>query len=47
MEKKIETRKMIVKVIIWVVVIFALMATIHIAVNYFDLFEFVKKLHGG
>jgi hypothetical protein len=47
MEKKIEIRKRIVKVAIWVVVIFALMATIHITVNYFDMFEFVKKLHGG
>lgn len=47
MEKKIETRKKIVKVAIWVVVIFSLMATTHILINYFDLFEFVRKLHGG
>ena len=47
MEKKIETRKKIVKVLVWVVIILALMGTMHILVNYFDMFEFLKKLHGG
>jgi hypothetical protein len=47
MENKIETRRKVVKTIIWVVVIVALLATTHILVNYFDLFEFVKKMHGG
>ena len=47
MEQKIETRKKIAKVVIWVVVVAGLMLTAHILVNYFDLFEFVKKLHGG
>jgi hypothetical protein len=47
MEQKIETRKKIVKVVVWIVVILALMGTMHILVNYFDMFEFVKKLHGG
>ena len=47
MENKIETRRKKVKAVIWVVVIVALLATMHILVNYFDLFEFVKKMHGG
>jgi hypothetical protein len=47
MEQKVETRKKIVKIAVWVVVILALMATMHILVNYFDLFEFLRKLHGG
>jgi hypothetical protein len=47
MEQKIDTKKKIVKVVVWAVVILALMGTMHILVNYFDLFEFVQKLHGG
>jgi hypothetical protein len=47
MEQKIETRKKIVKIAIWTAVILALMVTTHILVNYFDLFEFLRKLHGG
>ena len=47
MENKIGTRRKVVKVIIWIVVIIALLASVHILVNYFDLFEFVKKMHGG
>jgi hypothetical protein len=47
MENKIATRRKIIKVIIWIVVIVALLASVHILVNYFDLFEFVKKMHGG
>ena len=47
MEQKVETRRKIVKVVVWVIVIIGLLATTHILVNYFDLFEFVKKLHGG
>jgi hypothetical protein len=47
MENKIEIRKKIVKVVIWIVVIAAILGSVHILVNYFDLFEFVKKMHGG
>ena len=47
MAQKIDTKKKIVKVIIWVVVILALLGTMHILVNYFDIFEFLQKLHGG
>ncbi len=47
MEQKVETRRKLVKAVVWVVVIIALLGTMHILVNYFDLFEFVKKLHGG
>jgi hypothetical protein len=47
MENKIEIRKKVVKVVIWIVVIVALLGSMHILVNYFDLFEFVKKMHGG
>lgn len=46
-QTKAETRRKIVKGIIWAVVIVALLASMHILVNYFDLFEFVKKMHGG
>lgn len=47
MEKKTESRRKFMKVALWAVVIFALLATTHILVNTFDLFEFVRKLHGG
>ncbi len=47
MEQKVDSKKRIVKIIIWVVVILALMGTMHILVNYFDMFEFLRKLHGG
>jgi len=47
MEQKIGTKNKLVKVVIWIVVISSLLFTIHTVVNYFDLFEFVRKLHGG
>ncbi len=47
MALKTNNRKKIVKVILWVVVILALLGTMHVLVNYFDLFEFLQKLHGG
>jgi len=47
MEQKVDNKKKILKVVVWVVVIIALLATMHIAVNYFDMFEFIRKLHGG
>lgn len=50
MEQKIEIRKKFVKVIVWVVVIFAVMATLHITINYLDfpgILGFLKTLHGG
>ncbi len=47
MEQKVDNKKKIVKAVVWVVVILALMGTMHILVNYFDLFEFLQKLHGG
>ena len=47
MEQKTDNKKKIVKVIVWVVVIAAVLATMHILVNYFDLIEFLRKLHGG
>ena len=47
MEQKVETRKKIVTVVIWVVIILVLLGTMHILVNYFDVFEFLGKLHGG
>ena len=47
MEQKINNKKKIVKIAIWVVIVVFVMATIHITLNYFDLFEFVRKLHGG
>jgi len=47
MEQKADNKKKIVKIVIWAVVILTIMATIHIAVNYFDMFGFLQKLHGG
>ncbi len=47
MEKKVETRKKIVKVVIWVIVIAGLLLTAHVLVNYFDLLGFLRTLHGG
>ena len=47
MEQKVGKKNKLVKVVIWMVVIAGLLFTIHTLVNYFDLFEFVRKLHGG
>jgi len=47
MEQKSDNKKKIVKVIVWVVVIAAVLATMYILVNSFDLVEFLRKLHGG
>ena len=47
MEQKVDTKKKIAKVIVWAVVILALLGTMHILVNYFDLFTFLQKIHGG
>jgi hypothetical protein len=47
MEQKVDNKKKFVKIAIWVVVILALLGTMHLLVNTFDLFEFVRKMHGG
>jgi len=47
MEQKVETRKKIVKVVVWVVILLVLMASAHLIVNNFDGLEFFRKLHGG
>lgn len=47
MEQKVDTKKKVVKIAIWAVVILALLGTMHILVSYFDMFEFIRKLHGG
>lgn len=47
MEQKTDNKRKIVKIVIWVVLIIAMLGTMHILVNYFDLFEFLRKLHGG
>lgn len=47
MEQKVETRRKILKVAIWVIVIAAVLLTAHILVNSFDALEFFRKLHGG
>lgn len=47
MEKKVETRKKVMKIVIWVVVIAGLLLTMHILVNNFHILEALKKLHGG
>ena len=40
-------KKNIFRIVIWVVVVIGLLATAHILVNYFDLLEVVKAIHGG
>ncbi len=49
MELKVNNnkKKQIVKVVIWAVVIVVILATMHLLVNYFDMFAFLQKLHGG
>mgnify|MGYP000209190421 CR=1 FL=1 len=47
MEQKVDNKKRVMKVVVWAVVILALLGTMHILVNYFDLLEFIRKLHGG
>jgi hypothetical protein len=47
MEQKIDTKRKIVRVVIWVGVILVVMLTMHILVNYFNIFQFLKSLHGG
>lgn len=47
MEQKVDNKKRVMRVVVWAVVILALLGTMHILVNYFDLFEFFRKLHGG
>ncbi len=47
MEQKTDNKKKIVKVVIWAVVILGVLGTMHTLVNYFDLFTFLQKLHGG
>ena len=47
MQQKADNKKWIVKVVVWVAAILALLGTMHILVNYFDLFTFLQKLHGG
>jgi hypothetical protein len=47
MEQKTDNKSKIVKVIVWIVVIAAVLGTMHTLVNYFDLFTFLQSLHGG
>lgn len=47
MEQKVDNKKKIVKVVVWAMVILAVMATLHIAVNNIDALEFIRQLHGG
>ena len=47
MEKKNETRKNVVKAVIVIVVIAGLMLTAHVLVNYFNIVDIVRRVHGG
>jgi hypothetical protein len=46
MEQKTGTRSKVIKVIIWVIVIVALLGTMHILVNNFDILDALKSIHG-
>jgi hypothetical protein len=41
-EQKIDTKKKVIRAILWAVVILALLGTMHILVTYFDLFTFLQ-----
>ena len=43
----IQNRKRLVRIFIVIAVILALMLTMHILVNNFDLFGALRSLHGG
>ncbi len=47
MNRKVELRKKIVNTLILVAVLAGLLLTVHILVNYFNIVEVVKKIHGG
>ncbi len=47
MENKTNSKKKIVNVVIAVVVIAGLLATAHILVNYFNIVEVIRAIHGG
>ncbi|HSK87865.1 MAG TPA: hypothetical protein VK880_05885 [Anaerolineales bacterium] len=47
MEKKAGSKKKIVNIVIAVVVVAGLMLTAHILVNYFNIAEVIKGIHGG
>ncbi|MBI5842437.1 MAG: hypothetical protein HZB19_20305 [Chloroflexi bacterium] len=47
MENKTNSKKKIVNVVIAIVVIAALLATAHILVNYFNIAEVIRAIHGG
>ena len=47
MEQKVDTKKKIVRVVMWVVALSVLLGTMHILVNNFHILEVLKKLHGG
>ncbi len=47
MRKKVESRKKIVNILVVVAVVAGLLLTAHILVNYFNIVEVVKKIHGG
>ncbi len=40
-------RKRIVRIVVAIVIILALMLTMHVLVNNFDVLGFMRRLHGG
>jgi hypothetical protein len=47
MEQKIESRKKLGKIAVWVLVIVGLLLAAHLLVNNLDILETFRKLHGG
>jgi len=47
MEQKVDTKRKVMKVGVWIMVILALLGTVHILVNYFNIVDVLKALHGG
>ena len=47
MEQKVDTKRKVMKVRVWIMVILALLGTVHILVNYFNIVDVLKAMHGG
>lgn len=47
MERKVDNKKKIMKVVVWALVILVVLGTMHIIVNSIDGLEFIRQLHGG
>ncbi len=47
MERKVSTKKRIINIVVALAILAGLLLTMHILVNYFNIVELIKKIHGG